>query len=176
VQGYAKAQYNLGLVYSNGEGAKKDAVQAVHWYRKAAVQGDAHAQYNLGCMYGKGEGVEKDAVQAVRWFRKAAEQGYATAQLNLGNMYKKGEGVQQNNREAARWWRMSADQGNADAHFYLGHFTEEQGEYQAAILHYRAGQAASGPEEARACIRRCVEAVVRAKQDEQNEQEERKGE
>jgi hypothetical protein len=55
----------------------------------------------------------------------------------------------------------------------IGRLTEKQGEYQAALAHYRAGQAALGPEEARACIRRCVEAVVRAKQE---EQEERKGE
>jgi TPR repeat protein len=67
-----------------GEGVKKDAVQAVHWYRKAAEQGYAQAQCNLGVMYANGLGVEKDAVQAVHWFRKAAEQGHAQAQHNLG--------------------------------------------------------------------------------------------
>ena len=65
---------------------------------------------------------------------------------------------------------MAADQGDVNAHYCLGQLTEQQGEYQAAIVHYRAGQAASGPEEARACIRRCVGAVVRAKQEEQKEQ------
>jgi TPR repeat protein len=120
-------------------------------------------------MYEKGRGVEKDAVQAVHWYRKAAEQGHVNAQHNLGCMYFSGDGVQQNDCEAARWWRMVVDQGEANAHYWLGQLAEQQGEYQAAIAHYRAGQAASGPEEARACIRRCVGAVVRAKQVEQNE-------
>jgi TPR repeat protein len=111
-------------------------------------------------MYVKGEGLEKDAVQAVRWFRKAAVQGYAAAQYNLGCMYFSGDGVQQNDCEAARWWQMAADQGHAKAHYCLGQVTEQQGNYQAAIAHYRAGQASSGPKEARACIRRCAGAVV----------------
>jgi TPR repeat protein len=175
-QGGAQAQYNLGVMYLNGEGVKKDAVQAVRWFRKAVEHGDANAQAHLGFMYGEGEGVKKDAVQAVRWHRKAAEQGHAVAQYNLGCRYGNGIGVQQSLSEAARWWRMAADQGDVHAHCCLGQLTEQQGEYQAAIAHYRAGQAALGPEEACACIRRCVGAVVRAKQEEQNEQEERNGE
>jgi TPR repeat protein len=54
-------------------------VQAVHWYRQAAVQGDADAQLNLAVRYAQGEGVEKDAVQAVHWRRQAAMQGHAAA-------------------------------------------------------------------------------------------------
>jgi hypothetical protein len=38
-------------LYKNGQGVKKDAVQAVSWYRKAAVQGCAQAQQNIGLMY-----------------------------------------------------------------------------------------------------------------------------
>ena len=35
-QGYAKAQFNLGLMYYNGQGVRQDYTQAVQWYRKAA--------------------------------------------------------------------------------------------------------------------------------------------
>ena len=38
-QGYADAQYNLGLMYSNGEGVPQDYKEAVKWYRLAAEQG-----------------------------------------------------------------------------------------------------------------------------------------
>jgi hypothetical protein len=31
-QGYAKAQYNLGVMYANDKGVLKDAKQAVYWY------------------------------------------------------------------------------------------------------------------------------------------------
>ena len=94
-QGYAKAQFNLGLMYYNGQGVRQDYTQAVQWYRKAAEQGDAEAQYNLGVMYYDGQGVRKDYVEAVKWYRKAAEQGYAKAQYNLGVAYEKGKGVRQ---------------------------------------------------------------------------------
>jgi TPR repeat protein len=40
-QGYAKAQYNLGVMYANGKGVLKDDKQAVYWYQKAANQGQA---------------------------------------------------------------------------------------------------------------------------------------
>ena len=47
-QGDASAQFNLGLMYDNGNGVPEDDRQAVFWYRKAAEQGVAGAQNNLG--------------------------------------------------------------------------------------------------------------------------------
>lgn len=35
-QGDASAQYNLGVMYVNGEGVTQDYKQAAKWYRKAA--------------------------------------------------------------------------------------------------------------------------------------------
>ena len=46
-QGDAKAQYNLGVCYANGDGVQKNLKQAVFWYRKAAEQGNAFAQEAL---------------------------------------------------------------------------------------------------------------------------------
>ena len=50
-QGFAEAQYNLGVRYDQGQGVPQDYAEAVKWYRKAAEQGDAEAQLNLGVMY-----------------------------------------------------------------------------------------------------------------------------
>jgi TPR repeat protein len=119
-QGYAKAQYNLGVMYHNGEGVPQDYNETVKWYRKAAEQGLAVAQYNLGVMYNKGEGVPQDHNEAMTWFRKAAGQGYARAQHNLGSMYHKGEGVPKDYNEAVNWYRLAAEQGLADAQYLLG--------------------------------------------------------
>ena len=79
------AQYNLGIMYYNGQGVPQDYAEAVKWYRLAADQGDAYAQYNLGVMYDNGEGVPQDYKEAVKWYRLAAEQGHAKAQYNLGS-------------------------------------------------------------------------------------------
>jgi TPR repeat protein len=43
-QGDASAQFNLGLMYDNGEGVPENDIEAVKWYRLAAQQGYAKAQ------------------------------------------------------------------------------------------------------------------------------------
>jgi len=53
-QGDTRAQYNLGLMYNNGQGVPRDDAEAVRWYRKAAEQGNARAQFNSGWFVGGG--------------------------------------------------------------------------------------------------------------------------
>jgi TPR repeat protein len=43
-QGYAKAQFNLGLLYESGEGVPEDAAEAFKWFCMAAEQGHVRAQ------------------------------------------------------------------------------------------------------------------------------------
>lgn len=106
----------LGKKYSE----RRNFVEAVRWYRKAAKQGDINAQHNLAVMYDDGDGVRQDKVEAIGWYRKAAEQGDADAQNRLGIMYENGEGAKPNKFESVRWFRMAAEQGNAEAQFNLG--------------------------------------------------------
>ena len=87
-RGYAKAQCDLGYMYSKGEGVPQDMKKAFDLYMQAAVQGLATAQYNVGNAYYGGEGVDKDVNQSFIWYKKAAEQGYTFAQYNLGNSVK----------------------------------------------------------------------------------------
>ena len=108
-------QYNLGVMYDNGQGVKQDHREAVAWYRKAAAQGDAQAQFNLGNMCRKGQGVKQNRKEAVEWYRKAAEQGFAEAQNNLGVMYGNGQGVPQDFAEALQWWQSAAEHGYENA-------------------------------------------------------------
>ncbi|WP_295623833.1 tetratricopeptide repeat protein [uncultured Nitrosomonas sp.] len=82
-QGYADAQFNLGLMYANGEGVPQDMEQAVELFKKAAEQGHVDAQNNLGAMYFTGEGVARDEKEAIEWFEKAAAQGNEDARINL---------------------------------------------------------------------------------------------
>jgi hypothetical protein len=119
-QGYADAQYNLGIMYADGRGVPQDDAEALRWWRLAAEQGGAEAQYNLGNMYADGRGVPQDDAEALRWWRLAAEQGGAEAQFNLGIMYADGRGVPQDDVEAVRWYRLAAEQGLADAQNNLG--------------------------------------------------------
>ena len=100
-RGNSIAQFNLGLMYEEGEGVLQDEAEAAKWYRRAAEQehedalnrlmemcerGIAVAQFNLGGMYQDGEGVPQDDEEAAKWYRKAAEQGHATAKLRVDKM------------------------------------------------------------------------------------------
>src|SRR5512143_870522 len=75
-QGLPMAQYNLGIMYYNGQGVPQDYPEAVKWFRKAADQGDADAQFILGVIYTLGQGVPQGYAEALKWFRKAADQGH----------------------------------------------------------------------------------------------------
>jgi hypothetical protein len=79
-QGLPLAQYNLGVMYYNGQGVPKDYAEAAKWYRKAAEQGFAEAQTNLGIMYFTGLGVPKGYVLAHMWFTLAASRFSASEQ------------------------------------------------------------------------------------------------
>jgi TPR repeat protein len=83
MQGDARAQFNLGLMYAKGDGVKQDFSQAMLWYEKAAAQGDAQGQNNLGVLYYGGKGVKQDLSQAKLWWEKAAAQGHAAAKAWL---------------------------------------------------------------------------------------------
>ena len=114
-QGNADGQYNLGIMYTKGQGITQDDKKAVKWYRKSAEQGNADAQYNLGVMYDNGQGVTQDYKKAVKWYRKSAEQGTADAQSNLGAMYANGQGITQDYVMAKMLWNIAAAKGHETA-------------------------------------------------------------
>jgi TPR repeat protein len=140
-QGDAREQYNLGVLYANGQGVPQDYKQAAKWYQKAAEQGIANAQYNLGYMYANGQGVPQDYKQAAKWYQKSAEQWFANAQYDLGVFYINGQGVPQDEKQAAKWYQKAAEQGFANAQYNLGVlYTNGQGvpqDYKQAVKWYQ---------------------------------------
>ena len=119
--GNAKAQFNLGWMYLNGQGVTEDPKEAMKWFQLAAKQGNASAQLNLGVMYDFGNGVAQDYKEAMKWYQLSAKQGDALAQFNIGAMYSFGNGVPQDYKEAIKWWRLAAEQGDTSAQGSLGY-------------------------------------------------------
>jgi TPR repeat protein len=116
-KGHAWAQYNLGVMYDQGEGVALDDKEAVKWYQAAAEQGNSTAQFNLGVMYNDGRGVAQDYKEAVKWYRLAADQGFPQAQGNLGRMYGLGRGVAQDYVYAHIWLNLAAASLRGDEFF-----------------------------------------------------------
>ncbi|MFX8860198.1 tetratricopeptide repeat protein, partial [Acinetobacter baumannii] len=80
-------QYNLGVMYANGQGVGQSDAKAFEWYLKAANNGSAMAQFNIGQHYLHGSnGLPKNRVQALNWLKKAANNGHAQAKLVLAGL------------------------------------------------------------------------------------------
>ncbi len=108
-------QYNLAVLYYNGEGVNQDLLQAYKWFRKSAELGYADAQYDLGLMYLDGEGTAKDPKTGIEWMKKSAEQNHADAQFELAKAYQGGVGIEQNLAEAIKWYNKAKENGQEDA-------------------------------------------------------------
>jgi TPR repeat protein len=121
-EGNAIAQYNLGIIYSNGALLNDD--KAVKWLTLAADQGHADAQNELGFIYDNGLGVLYNYKTALKWYTLAAEQGLADAQNNAGMIYQHGRGAPKNDRTAVKWYSVAAEQGHAEAQYNLGVMTQ----------------------------------------------------
>ena len=78
--GDANAQYELGVLYFDGEKITQNYTEAVKWFTYSAEQGYAIPHVYLGHCYANGLGVNKSHEEAVKWYSMAAEQGDALAQ------------------------------------------------------------------------------------------------
>ena len=106
--GNARAQYDLGLMYFEGQGVAEDDREALKWWRLAAEQSYAPAQLKLSLMYAEGLGVAQDYQEEVKWTRLAAEQGLPQAQFILGLNYTMGRGVPQDYVKGYMWLDIAA--------------------------------------------------------------------
>jgi TPR repeat protein len=119
-QGFAPAQFNLGVLYAAGYGTPADQAKAAAWFEKAAAQKYAEAENALGTFYREGTGVAADPARAAELFRKAADQNLPKAQYNLGVLLERGEGIAQDKAQAASLYLAAADQGFAEAQYSIG--------------------------------------------------------
>jgi len=102
--GDVAAQAYLGVMYSAGNGVKRDYEKSFRWQQKAAKQGHTIAQYNIAVLYARGDGVAKNYKAAAYWFRQAAEAGMPQAQLHMGLMHEKGWGTIRCHYAASKWY------------------------------------------------------------------------
>jgi serine/threonine protein kinase len=152
-QGDARAQYQLGVLYQEGQGGvPRSQLTAASWFALSAAQGNPQAESILGFLYQTGRGVPQSDAQAVHWLTRAASQGDAEAQARLGFLYATGQaGLQQNEPEAARWLGAAAQQGNPS------------GQYNLAVM-YEKGRGGLPRSDAQA-VRWLVRAASRGNED-----------
>lgn len=110
------AEYNLGVLYLNGQGVQANEAEAAKWFRKASVHGHMVAQFNLA-QYELDLGNYREAV---RWFKNAADRGNIIAANNLGTLYFDGKGVEKSDLMAFKYFEIAAKRNYASAQHNLG--------------------------------------------------------
>ena len=118
--GDARAQFEIGAIYTEGRAVQQDYKSAAVWYERAAAQGFAPAEYRLGSLYESGNGVDKDPNAARLWYERAAEAGNRMSMHNLAALYAGGALGKQSFDAAAKWFEEAANLGLTDSQFNLG--------------------------------------------------------
>jgi len=119
--GVAEAQNNLGFLFQNGLGVRRNYNTAIKWYQRAADQGLAEAEHNLGILNYRGHGLAQSYTIARRWFNKAAKKGLKDSHYMLGLIFYKGEDVQVSLDRASSHFTSSASSGDANSQYMLAH-------------------------------------------------------
>lgn len=90
-QGYAPAEFYLGVLHVNGMGVPRNELEATKLFRLAAQKGDPLSQIAMGFRCEKGYGgVIQDDGAAIQWYLSAAKQEkFAQGRLNV--MYADGK-------------------------------------------------------------------------------------
>lgn len=132
--GHPVAQYNVAMMYANGEAVNVDYQQAVYWFGKSAGQQFAPAQFRLGELYRFGMGgLPADPRAAARLFKAAAAQGDPDACLNLAVLLGSGDTVELDTGHARDMLDCAEEGGNEWADHYRAELdTSPQGRFDAA--------------------------------------------
>ncbi len=111
--GVVESAYNLGLMYLQGLGVKRDFKKARAWFSKA--QNYAEALNWLGLLYENGIGGEQDLEIAVSYYESAICAGSVLAKNNLGKCYLNGWGVEKDYDMAFSLFSEAAEENIEDA-------------------------------------------------------------
>jgi hypothetical protein len=116
--GLAEAQFDLGVLYAQGLGVRRDLTEAANWYRKSAEQGNPEAEFALGQLYSRGWGVPRDEADAIRWFQMANSVESDGPPTDWSPV--EGYGMPRDFKQAAYWYQRAADKSHPEAEFNLG--------------------------------------------------------
>ena len=94
-----RIENDIGQMYFNGYGVKKDYKEAFKWFKEAGENtGMLYASYDLGYMYENGYGTEKDYEKAFQYYKSATN--YYKADYRRAYLYEHGLGVEKDTNKA----------------------------------------------------------------------------
>jgi TPR repeat protein len=136
-----RAILDVGTMYEQGRGVKKDVGRAVELYERVGER-SYWASAKLGTLYLQGDGIPQDYAKARARLQRAAGGGNAAARNNLGVMYERGLGVGVDHATAAELYFAALAGDNVQARGNLERlFAEGRGAPAGAarVAWYRRG-------------------------------------
>ncbi len=106
---------NLGSLYYNGIGVKRNTAKSLVLFSKAADLGNSEAAVNAGFILISGNGVKQDKEKAIQYFENASSTDNPTAKFMTGYAYYTGKLRPQNYVKAAPLIKAAADAGIEEA-------------------------------------------------------------
>ena len=88
-RGNSRAQFDLAMMYRNGEGVRKNDLLAFNYFHKAARNNSVEAKFQMGLSFAQGKGVRKHMQLAKYWFKLAAKAGHSKAMGHLASLEKR---------------------------------------------------------------------------------------
>jgi len=150
-RGDPAAMYDLGLLYSHGQGdLKQDYVAALQWFDKAAKKKFPPAYYALGVHHFNGLGVPLNRKNGVSWYFKAARAGVPDAMFQMGLCLQKGIEYSPDLTKALFWFRKASDAGLTAADYKLGTLhakgIDDQVDEARAVFYWKRAAAKNHPQ------------------------------
>ena len=73
IKGNSEAQFQLGVVYFDGDRIQKDDNKALFWFEKAAKNGYQKAYFNTALLYQMSSVDKRNYNEALRWYENLTE-------------------------------------------------------------------------------------------------------
>ncbi len=110
-EGNKDAQFQIGLMYSFGNGVKIDHLESIKWIKLAGNNGNRTAQLFLGDAFFDGKNILQNFVEAKKWYKLSADLGDEDALVALGSIYENGLGVSIDKAYSYMWYSVAAKKG-----------------------------------------------------------------
>lgn len=131
--GDALCQYQLGLMYLNGFGVRKDSLTAADYFKEAANQDFASAQTYLGQLFLD----QGDISTAIRYFDLAARHGHIEAFYHLAEISNNGIGRERSCGVATAYYKLVAEKAESiHSAFDDANLAYDDGDHDTALILY----------------------------------------
>ena len=132
----ALCQYELGLMYQEGLGVRRDIMTAADYYKEAANQDLAAAQIRLAQLF-----LDQGDIQtATRYLEIAARHGHIEAFYHLAEISNNGIGRERSCSMATAYYKLVAEKvENIHSAFDEANLDYEEGDLESALVTYMMG-------------------------------------